>query len=98
MAKYSFTKKAVEDLTEIWNYSVAQWSEVKADDYYRLLIENCSSIAENSEIGKSYDRIRPNLRGLKVKRHIIFYRKINSEAVEIVRILHGKMDLRSRLS
>lgn len=32
MAKYELTNKAIEDLTEIWEYTVDKWSEQQADD------------------------------------------------------------------
>lgn len=97
MANYYLTNKAVNDLTEIWNYTFKQWSERQADKYYHDLIESCKEIANNTSLGKSYDKIIPNLLGLKVNRHIIFYRKIRIDEVEITRILHGRMDLRNRI-
>ena len=33
MAKYSLTRKAVEDLSKIWNYTFDTWSENQADTY-----------------------------------------------------------------
>nr|MBR2109993.1 type II toxin-antitoxin system RelE/ParE family toxin [Alistipes sp.] len=33
MAKYHLTNKAVEDLSNIWEYTVDTWSERQADDY-----------------------------------------------------------------
>ena len=39
MAKYYFTKKAIEDLNSIWNYTINVWSEQQADVYYRMIIE-----------------------------------------------------------
>ena len=41
MANYFFSKKAVEDLSEIWNYTYDAWSESQADKYYNLLIGFC---------------------------------------------------------
>jgi toxin ParE1/3/4 len=35
--------------------------------------------------------------GFKAGRHIIFYRRIENAEVEITRILHEKMDLKSRI-
>lgn len=98
MAKYYLTNKAVEDLSEIWNYTFEQWSEQQADKYYQMLIDNCKEIADNPDLGKSYDGITPSLLGLKTNRHIIFYRKIAIDKVEITRILHEIMDLKNRIS
>ncbi|MBL7968405.1 MAG: type II toxin-antitoxin system RelE/ParE family toxin [Prolixibacteraceae bacterium] len=97
MAKYFLTNKAIEDLTEIWNYTFDEWSEQQADKYYQLLIDNCKEIALNPKLGKNYDDILTTLHGLKVAKHIIFYRILGSDKIEITRILHERMDLRSRI-
>lgn len=97
MAKFHLTNKAVSDLTEIWNYSFEHWSEQQADNYYEFLIENCVEIANNPELGKNYNGITENLLGIRANRHIIFYRILSKEQVEITRILHGRMDLRDKI-
>ena len=38
MAKFSFTYKAVEDLSKIWDYTYEAWSENQANKYYEVLI------------------------------------------------------------
>ena len=48
MAKYRFTRKAVEDLSDIWHYTLETWSQKQADRYYRMLIESCRNIAEHT--------------------------------------------------
>jgi len=99
MANYRFSKKAVDDLSEIWNYSYYKWSENQADKYYKMLIENCKEIACNfDELGKNYKEIAENLKGLKAGRHIIFFRKLEENMVEITRILHEQMDLKSKMN
>jgi toxin ParE1/3/4 len=97
MANYKFTNKAVTDITNIWNYTFDTWSESQADDYYHMLLENCKEVANNPELGKNYAGIAPDLKGFKAGRHIIFYRKIKDEYVEITRILHEQMDLKNSL-
>lgn len=99
MARFKFTKAAVDDLTAIWNYTLIQWSEEQADKYYKMLMDACKSIAEGKAtyISKSYEEIADNLRGFHVGRHIIFYRFDGDDAVLIIRILHEKMDLETRL-
>ncbi|MEM6966656.1 MAG: type II toxin-antitoxin system RelE/ParE family toxin [Bacteroidota bacterium] len=97
MAKYRLTKKAVDDLNGIWNYTTDKWSERQADKYYHMLIDNCQNIADNPDLGKNYKEIAPQLFGLKVNRHIIFYRKLIDEPIEITRILHEQMDLKNRM-
>lgn len=97
MADFRLTKKAVEDLTDIWNYTIENWSENQADIYYQLLINSIREIAHKPYIGKKYSGILDSLIGLKAGRHIIFYREISEHIVEIIRILHEQMDLKNRI-
>ncbi|WP_262151861.1 type II toxin-antitoxin system RelE/ParE family toxin [Chryseobacterium foetidum] len=98
MAKYNLTNEAVDDLTDIWNYTYEKWSEKQADLYYKMLLESFQQIADHPEIGRNYSEIRNDLYGLKTMRHIIFYRKLNDNSIEITRILHEQMDLKNRLN
>jgi len=97
MAEFKLTNKAVEDLSKIWDNTFEVWSERQADIYYEMPISNCQEIADNPDLGKSYDGIIQNLLGTKANRHIIFYRVINENYVEITRILHERMDLKNRI-
>ncbi len=97
MPNIKFTNKAVLDLTKIWEYTKSKWSEKQAEKYYRLIINSCNQISDKPEIGKDYPEILPNLKGLKTAKHIIFYRSNQNNDIEIIRILHEKMDLKSKL-
>ena len=96
MNKYRLTNKAVDDLTVIWHYTKENWSENQADKYYKSLTSVFQGIADNPEIGKNYPTIMNGLLGLKKERHIIFYRMISKSSIEIIRILHERMDLKDR--
>lgn len=91
------TNKAVEDFNDIWNYTLEKWSEKLADKYYRMLIDNFKWIARNTDLGKSYSAVMDNILGFKVGRHIIFYRVIHDNNIEIIRIPHEQMDLKNRI-
>ena len=95
--KYHLTAKAIEDLTSIWNYTFDTWSESQADKYYGELVAFCQLLANEPEKGRSYEQLIPNLRGAKVNRHIIFYRTITENTIEVERVLHERMDLKTRL-
>ena len=97
MAKYSLTKKATKDLAEIWNYTVDTWSEYQADKYYFMLLDSCQDIADRKVKGKQYEGIYASLLGIKAGKHIIFYRHVKDDVVEIARILHERMDLKRRI-
>lgn len=97
MPDYFLTNKAVEDLAEIWNYTFDNWSEKQADIYYNLLISSFKKIVKNPGLGKLYFKIPDEIYGVKAGSHIIFYRKLAHTNIEIVRILHNKMDIKSRM-
>jgi toxin ParE1/3/4 len=97
MPKYFLSNKAVEDLSDIWDYTYEAWSEKQADKYYNLLIDSCDEISESSKIGKNYDEIDENIFGYKVGHHIIFYQMLKADEIEVVRILHESMDLKNRI-
>lgn len=97
ISKYYISKEAINDLNAIWVYTFHKWSKLQADRYYDLIIEEIEFISDNYLIGKSAEQTRKNYRVTKIKSHLIYYRKEESEIVEIVRILHQRMDIKKRL-
>ncbi|WP_258105697.1 type II toxin-antitoxin system RelE/ParE family toxin [Marinoscillum sp. MHG1-6] len=97
MGKYRLINLAVQDLSDIWNYTYDRWSERQADNNHELLTSTFNSIATNQQQERNYEGIRRDLFGIKVNQHIVFYRIISNELVEITRILHERMDLKNRL-
>ncbi|WP_035668545.1 type II toxin-antitoxin system RelE/ParE family toxin [Flavobacterium sp. 83] len=97
MAKYYLTNLAVNDLAEIWNYTYEEWSEKQANKYYKLILESCQELANYPSFGKNYELVQSDLLGYKANHHIIFFRIISAKEIEILRILHERMDLKSKL-
>ena len=94
---YVISKKAVSDLEEIWIYTVEKWSVDQADRYYKLIVDEIHFICKNNNAGKSMEHVRKGYRASKVKSHLIFYR-IQNSTIEVIRILHERMDIENRLS
>jgi toxin ParE1/3/4 len=94
---YIISKKAVSDLENIWLYTVEKWSVEQADRYYSLIFDEIAYICKNANAGKSMEHVRKGYRASKVKSHLIFY-KISNNIIEIVRILHERMDIENRLN
>jgi toxin ParE1/3/4 len=55
-------------------------------------------IAIMPEKGRNCDYIRLGYRKYGVGKHLIFYRQADNNSIEIVRILHGRMDVEQRLT
>ncbi len=98
MAKVFLRQKAINDLNDIWDYTFEQWSEIQADKYYGTLKSVCKEIGTNPDLGKEYTEIERNLLGFKSGKHIIFYHVISEDEIEVIRILHERMDLKNRLT
>ena len=98
MAKVILRQEAIDDLNDIWDYTFEKWSEKQADKYYATIKIACSGIGENPDVGKEYFGISKNLLGLKSGKHIIFYQSLSENEIEVIRILHERMDLKNRLS
>ena len=96
--KYEISEKANEDIDKIWLYTFENWSLEQADRYYNLIMDEIEYIADNFESGKSLEHLRKGYRSSKVKSHIIFYKKSESNVIEIIRILHMRMDIENRLN
>ena len=95
---YKISKRALQDLDEIWHYTFNKWSAKQADNYYSILINEIELIAQDLHSEKSRDNIKEGYRSSSVKSHVIFYRISEENAVEVIRILHQMMDMESNLN
>lgn len=97
--KYKISKEAALDLENIWLYTFETWSEEQADRYYSLLLDEIEEVAKRPKSGRDQGHIRKGYLRTRVKSHFIFY-KVNSkeDQIEIIRILHQRMDIEARLN
>ena len=84
------------DLEDIWIYTMKKWSVAQANKFYELIMDEIKAISKNSELGKSIQRIKKLHRLRRIKSHLIIY-KVDNDKVYIDRILHQRMDIKSRL-
>ena len=96
MAKVHYSKRAVEDLANIWDYTYDEWSERQADKYYMILIQACREIATDSKKGKPYEEVAEGIHGFLIYRHIILFKRLTATDILVIRILHAQMDLKSK--
>jgi len=95
--RYLISEKANQDIEKIWLYTFDNWSLEQADRYYNLIIDEIEFIAENFESGKSVEYIKKGYRASIVNSHVIFYKKSRRNIVEIIRVLHQRMDIENRI-
>ena len=98
MASYKISVEAGKDLEKIWKYTLETWSIEQANRYINQIIEEIEYIAVKPENGIDFSYVRKGYLRSKVKLHFIFY-KIDkkNKIVEVIRVLHQRMDIENRL-
>jgi toxin ParE1/3/4 len=89
--KLLLSRRAKEDLLEIWEY-IAIHDELAADRYIDHLSHRAMELIDYPELGRARNEIQPGIRSLLSRNHLLFYR-IQPNEIQILRILHGSMDL-----
>ncbi|MDP5011250.1 MAG: type II toxin-antitoxin system RelE/ParE family toxin [Crocinitomicaceae bacterium] len=87
------SSEALSDLEKIWVYTCEKWSKEQADRYYSLLIEEIQFLQSNYNTGKSAEYISTGYRVSFVKSHILFYKIVDDQKLEIIRILHQSVNI-----
>ncbi len=96
--KYKISNEAKNDIEEIWLYTFQKWSLKQADRYLNLIINQIEYISENPNSGIDFSDVRKGYFKSRIQSHFIFYKLNNvKKEVEIIRILHQKMDIENRL-
>ena len=85
------SRRAKEDLLEIWEF-IADHDEIAADRYIDHLRDRALELLHFPELGRARNEIFSRLRSLLARNHLLFYR-LERQEVQILRILHGSMDL-----
>lgn len=93
-----FRPAAVADLDAIWDYTANRWGTEQADAYLSDLHAVCSALARGERIAQDAAHIRPGYRKLRCGRHLVFHRGQPDGRIEIVRILHERMDVALHLA
>ncbi|GAB5464583.1 MAG: hypothetical protein Kapaf2KO_00190 [Candidatus Kapaibacteriales bacterium] len=96
--KIRLSLEASDDLDEIWAYTNMNWSHTQADKYISSIIDEFDTIPSRATFrsvaisGTAYCYI-------SFKSHYIFFELENAnEMINIIRILHHKMDFVKQLA
>jgi toxin ParE1/3/4 len=97
MPTYRKTRRADEDLKEIYRYTRRTWGRTQAERYIRGLEQRFTALADNPLTGIAREDLRPEgLRSIVHGDHVVFYQQ-QSYGVLIVRVLHGRQDVGEHL-
>ncbi len=96
MKKIQLSNKAVDDLRQIGRYTQDRWGHQQRNIYLKKLDEGFNTIAREPEIGIPCDYLREGYRKFHVNRHVIYY-LLTKYHLRIIRVLHQRMDVDSRI-
>lgn len=93
MGKFTLTSKARADLKSIAAYTQRKWGKEQRRIYLKQFDDAFHLLASTPEVGTACDFIKLGYRKFPNISHVIFYRSISDSQIEIVRILHKRMDV-----
>lgn len=87
MSQCFVSPTASRDLDAMGDYFVARNIEA-GERLLREFVKKCENLVKFPNMGRSYDRIKPGLRGVPLDGYIIFYRVVEN-GIEILRVVSG---------
>ncbi len=97
MRRVTLSPKAKVDLSQAWDYTYTEWGAEQAEKYIREL---WAAIEEQStDLTKSVDisDVRKGYRKVRSGSHVIFFKVTKGGILNVVRVLHQKMDFERHL-
>lgn len=91
MTGYVLSPLAQADLSDIWDYTAAQFGEDQAETYVTTLRRAIEGVAANPLRGRRCDELRAGYFKVSSGSHVLFYRQL-ADVIDVVRILHQRMD------
>jgi toxin ParE1/3/4 len=98
MPGFVLTNAAKSDLKSIGRYTQVTWGVEQRNRYLTLFHRSFHDLAVNPLMGRDCGDIRSGYRKLPIGKHLVFYRQKEPDVIEIVRILHERMDSESHLT
>jgi toxin ParE1/3/4 len=96
MRELRLSRKAATDLSDIADFTIAEFGIDQARKYRDQFARCFGSLLDNPLLGRSADEFAPGLRRIRQQAHVVFYRP-SDEAVLVVRVLHHGMDFEQHL-
>ncbi len=97
MGAFTLTNKAKADLKSIAIYTQRKWGKSQRALYLKQFDDAFHLLADAPDAGANCDFIKLGYRKFPHTSHVIFYRIVGDSQIEIVRILHKRMDVEINL-
>ncbi|MEH2262135.1 type II toxin-antitoxin system RelE/ParE family toxin [Nostoc sp.] len=93
MSRYVINILASRDINEIADY-FAETNVEAGERFFSEFNRKCQQLVAFPKSGKSYAKIRPDLRGISLQGYIVFYRLLD-DGIEILRVVSGRRNFPS---
>lgn len=93
MKQWHLRPKALQDLVSIWHYTANEWGSDQADAYTLQIEHDLTAAANGSPL------VRPYRQFFRIKsgNHLCVFQYANDHDIQIIRILHERMDIKTML-
>lgn len=92
MSRVILSPRAKMDLSDIWDYTLTEWGAEQAEKYVRDLWETLQGLPDDLNMSIDIGDVRKGYRKARCASHVIFFKIPRAGSVDVVRILHQKMD------
>ena len=96
MSQLILSPRAKLDLGEIWDYTLSQWGVEQAEKYVRELWSVMKQAADDPTKSVDIGDVRRGYRKSRSGSHVVFF-KVTGDGIDVVRILHQRMDFERHL-
>jgi toxin ParE1/3/4 len=97
MTRYVLSPRAQKDVDETWNYTVTRRNLRQAEIYVRQIQDAIETVAAEPKIARSCHDVRPGYWKYPAGSHVVFFRLTDNGILDVVRILHSRMDFERHL-
>lgn len=97
MTSFVLSPAAPADIANIWDYTAERWGEAQAERYVLAIRDACQQLATGTKSSRTTDDIRVGYRKAPIGSHVLFFRLTDAGTLNIVRVLHQRMDLHEHL-
>jgi toxin ParE1/3/4 len=96
MSRCLLSPTATKDLDAISDYFCDRHVNA-GEKLFEQFVGKCENLIKFPALGRSYEHIRPNMRGIPLDGYIIFY-EVVEDGIEILRVVNGRQDLEALFS
>jgi toxin ParE1/3/4 len=85
------------DLSDIWDYTVATWSQDQAMSYLDGMGQTFEKLAEFPEMARLREEFTPAVRIFPYQQHLVIY-TADDAMLDVIRVVHSKANWAALLS